>query len=154
MEPRAARPEARLAAVRSLRTAGVPVGVLLAPLIPGLNDHELPALARAAAEAGAQFAGYTVLRLPHGVGAIFADWLERHYPDRKERVLGRVRALHGGVLDDPQFGRRMKGGGAYAATLAQLFEAVCRQAGLAQQAPVLSTASFCRPGVVQRLLFD
>src|SRR5262249_38290111 len=103
MEPRATRPAGRLAAIRELAGAGVPVGVLTAPVIPGLTDHELPALLAAAAEAGARYAGYVLLRLPHGVADLFTAWLERHFPDRKERVLGRLRDMRGGRLNDSRF---------------------------------------------------
>lgn len=101
MEPRASRPHARLEAIRQLRAAGVPVGVMVAPIISGLNDHEVPAILTAVAEAGAQWASYTVLRLPHGVADLFADWLDRHFPTSKEKILGRVREMHGGRSGAP-----------------------------------------------------
>ncbi|MCS6851668.1 MAG: PA0069 family radical SAM protein [Gemmataceae bacterium] len=154
LEPRATHPDGRLAAIRTLAQAGIPVGVLTAPVIPGLNDHELPALLRAAAKAGARFAGYTVLRLPHGVAGLFERWLEQHFPERKEKVLGRLREMHGGGVCSARFGSRMVGEGDLAVALADLFRLACRKAGLADQRPALSTASFRRPASPQKLLFD
>src|SRR6185503_13840138 len=90
MEPRASLPNHRLAAIKALAAAGVPAGVMVAPVIPGLTDHEMPAILMAAAEAGARSAGYVVLRLPFGVAPLFEDWLTRHVPDKKEKVLGRI----------------------------------------------------------------
>jgi DNA repair photolyase len=100
LEPRTTRPHGRLAAIRKLRDAGIPVGVFAAPMIPGINDHELPSILAAAKEAGAQFAGYTIVRLPMAVGDVFAAWLEEHFPDRKEKVLARIRGTHDGRLND------------------------------------------------------
>ncbi|MDQ3198135.1 MAG: PA0069 family radical SAM protein, partial [Verrucomicrobiota bacterium] len=96
LEPRTSTPRARLEAIAQLRQAGIPVGVMTAPLIPGLNDHEVPTILQAAAEAGAQWAGYTVVRLPDAVAPLFERWLEEHFPERKEKILGRIRHLRGG----------------------------------------------------------
>lgn len=153
LEPRAARPAARLAALRDLHAAGIPVGVMTAPVIPGLNDHELPAILAAAAEAGAGSAGYVTLRLPHGLGPLFEDWLERHYPQRKDKVLGRIRELRGGKLNDAQFNSRMRGHGPLADTIQDIFELGCKKAGITGRGRPLSTAAFRRPGQ-QRGLFD
>src|SRR5262249_28800152 len=145
LEPRTSTPRARLDAVRELRGAGIPVGGMTAPIIPGLNDHELPALLEAAAEAGAQFAGYTVVRLPYAVAPLFERWLEEHFPDRKEKVLGRIRHLRGGErLNDPRFKSRMHGEGIFAEQISALFHAGCKRAGMGERSP-LSTASFRRP---------
>jgi DNA repair photolyase len=152
MEPRAAPPARRLAAVEALARAGVPVGVLVAPIVPGLTDHEVPRILEAAAAAGAGFAGRVVLRLPHGLKALFEEWLERHFPERRGKVLGRLRALHGGSLYDPGFGQRQRGAGVFADQIAQLFDAARRRAGLAERGPDLSTAAFRRPRA-QRSLF-
>jgi DNA repair photolyase len=130
MEPRASTPAKRLDAMRVLAKAGVHVGVMTAPLILGLNDHELPNLLEAAADAGAVSAGYVPLRLPHQLGPLFEDWLARHYPDRKEKVLNQIRAVRGGALNDPRFGSRMRGTGIFAEHLAQLFQLTCRKLGL------------------------
>src|SRR5699024_9410990 len=121
MEPRTATAERRLAAMRQLSGAGVPVHASIAPVIPGLNDHELPALLEAAAEAGAQSASYTVLRLPGAVERIFTDWLEEEFPGRRDKVLGRIREMRGGKLNNSGFGQRMRGHGTYAEQLRGLF---------------------------------
>jgi DNA repair photolyase len=144
LEPRASLPKMRLAAIRTLRKAGVPVGVLAAPMIPGLTDHELPAIIAAAAEAGAQYAGFVPLRLPFAVKDIFSEWLERHFPGRKENVLNRVRSLRSGRLNDPNFGSRMRGEGIFADQLSQMFHVAVRKAGLEDRSDELSTASFRR----------
>jgi DNA repair photolyase len=155
MEPRTSRPVRRLAAIRKLSEAGIPVGVMTAPVIPALNDHELPNLLAAAAEAGAAFAGYVPVRLPGAVAPLFEEWLERHFPDRKEKVLGRIRSMRGGKLNDPGFGSRMKGGGVYAEHISRLFDVSCRRAGIERgRFPKLSTASFRKDGGIQPGLFD
>jgi DNA repair photolyase len=129
LEPRASRPARRLEAIARLAAAGVPVRVLTAPIIPGLNDHEIPALLAAAAQAGAIGAGYTIVRLPHAVAPIFEAWLERHFPGHKEKVLGRIRELRGGKLYEAKWGARMSGEGPLAAQIGQLFEVAKRRAG-------------------------
>ncbi len=130
MEPRAAGPGRRLAMIRALAGAGVPVGVNVAPIIPALTDHEIENLLHAAAQAGATRAGYITLRLPRDVSPLFREWLERYCPDRARRVLGRVRELHGGRDYDPTFGKRMTGEGVHARLIARRFEAGCRRYGL------------------------
>ena len=154
MEPRTSRPARRLAAIEALAQAGIPVGVMLAPMIPGLTDHEIPALLSAAAEAGASFAAYTPVRLPYAVRPLFEDWLERHFPERKEKVLNRIRSMRGGKLNDPRFGSRMRGEGIFAEQIAQLFSISRRRAGIGEKhSPKLSTAAFRRAGS-QPTLFD
>jgi DNA repair photolyase len=154
MEPRTSRPTRRLSAIRELSKAGIPVGVMVAPVIPGLTDHEMPALISAAAEAGASFAAYTPVRLPYAVRPLFDDWLERHFPERKEKVLNRIRSMRGGKLNDPRFGSRMRGDGILAEHIAQLFSISCRRAGIERgRFPKLSTAAFRRAGP-QLNLFD
>jgi DNA repair photolyase len=148
LEPRASLPQHRLAAMETLSRAGIPVGVLTAPVIPALNDHEIPNLIAAAVQAGAQFAGYTILRLPFGLGSLFEDWLTRHFPERKDKVLNRVRALRGGRLNDPDFGTRMRGEGIYADQIEALFDTACRKAGVAGQSPELSASAFRVPSSV------
>ena len=152
LEPRAATPKARLAAVATLARAGVPVGVLVAPAIPAINDHEIPSVIAAAKAAGASWAYTEVLRLPLTVAPVFQEWLERHFPDRKEKVLGRIRAIRGGKLNDPRFGSRMRGEGIFADQISQIFHAACRKFGLPEDGPELSTASFRRPGGPQLAL--
>ncbi|TAL02300.1 MAG: PA0069 family radical SAM protein [Verrucomicrobia bacterium] len=154
LEPRSSLPKMRLAAIKTLREAGVPVGVLLAPMIPGLNDHEMPKIIEAAAEAGAQSAGLVPLRLPFAVKDIFSDWLTRHFPDRKENVLNRIRSLRGGKLNQADFGARMHGQGIWAEQLQQMFQVAARRAGLNQRDQNLSTEHFRRPGGTQLLLFS
>jgi DNA repair photolyase len=149
LEPRTSPPEARLATLTQLAQAGIPVGVMLAPIIPALNDHEIPALLQAARDAGATWASYQILRLPHGVKDLFSDWLDRHYPDRKEKVLHQQQNLRGGRLNDPRFGARMAGTGLHADHLARLFDVTRRRAGLNAEGPELSGAAFRRPGGTQ-----
>jgi DNA repair photolyase len=153
MEPRTSPPAARLEAMRALSRAGVPVGALIAPVIPGLTDHEIPSLLEAAADAGAKFAGHVVLRLPHAVGSLFEQWLQTHFPDRKEKVLSRLRALRGGKLYDSEFGKRMSGSGIFAEQIHQLFEVSRRKAGLNESGPELSTDAFRRPPGAQLEFF-
>jgi DNA repair photolyase len=153
MEPRTSPPAARLAALRELAAAGIPVGVNVAPVIPGLTDHEMPAILKAAAEAGATSAGYTVVRLPYAVAPLFEKWLATHFPDRKEKVLNRLRAMHGGKLYDAQWGKRMGGEGIFAEQLAQMFDVARRKAGIGNDDVELSTASFRRAGGGQLSLF-
>ncbi len=145
MEPRAPRPALRLRAIETLARAGVPVGVLVAPVVPGLTDHELPRILEAAASAGATHAGFVLLRLPHATKEIFEDWLERHFPLRKEKVLSRLRALRGGQLYDARFGVRQRGIGVFAEQIAQLFEMGVRRAGMNGERMRLSTQHFRRP---------
>ncbi len=144
MEPRAATPARRLQAVEALGRAGVPAGVLAAPMIPGLNDAELERILEASAKAGARAAGYVLLRLPHELKQIFEDWLHRHYPDRASHVLELVRETRGGALNDPNFGKRMKGTGPYSDLLARRFERAARQLGL-QDRPELDCTAFIPP---------
>jgi DNA repair photolyase len=145
MEPRAASPLRRLDAVRTLRDAGVPVAVMIAPIIPGLNDEEIPRILDAAAAAGAQSAGWLLLRLPAPVDTLFDAWLHEHFPDRRTRVLGRIRECRDGRLSDTAFGRRMRGTGAYAAHIDALFRTVARRSGLDHPLPPVRTDAFCRP---------
>lgn len=153
MEPRTSPPAARLTAIRSLAEAGIPVGVLHAPIIPGLTDHEIPSLVAAAAEAGAKFAGYVVLRLPYAVAPMFEQWLTQHCPEKKEKVLNRIRSIRGGKLNHSQFGLRMRGNGIFAGQIDAMFDVAARKAGIAGNAPELSTAAFCRPAGNQLSLF-
>jgi DNA repair photolyase len=144
LEPRTSIPSARLDVVSQLRNAGIPVGVMVAPIIPGLTDYEVPKILEACAEAGAQFAGYTIVRLPWAVAPLFEHWLDEHFPDRKEKVLGRIRDLRGNDrLNNSQWHTRMTGEGVFAEQIASLFEVGCRRAGIGER-PKLSTAAFRR----------
>jgi DNA repair photolyase len=151
MEPRTSAPERRLEAIARLTAAGVPAAVTIAPVIPGLTDHELPSIVAAAAEAGAVTAGYIMLRLPYGVGPLFERWLEGHFRERRERVLNRIREVRRGRLYDSRFEVRGRGEGPYARQLERLFQVSCRRAGLARQLPSLSTAAFRRPDAAGQL---
>jgi DNA repair photolyase len=145
LEPRASSPKQRLAAVEMLSKAGVPVGVLVAPVIPALNDHEIPSVLAAAKTAGASWAYTEILRLPLTVAPVFQEWLERNFPEKKDKILGRIRAIRGGKLNDPRFGSRMRGEGIFADQIAQIFHVARRKVGLPQDAPELSTAGFRKP---------
>lgn len=153
MEPRTTQPGGRLKAIETLARANIPVGVMVAPLIPGLTDHEMPSILEAAAGAGARFAGYVLLRLPLGLAGLFENWLAQHYPDRKEKVLGRLRDLRQGKLNDSKFGRRMRGEGTFADLFEELFDVTSRRLGLGKS-PELSTTTFRRPDDTQKLLFE
>jgi DNA repair photolyase len=126
------------------------VGVMVAPVIPGLNDHELPAILEAAYEAGARTAGCITLRLPHAVSSLFEEWLTAHFPDRKAKVLGRIREVRNGKLNDPRFGSRLKGEGKYAEHIRALFEVTCAKIGYDRERRPLSTAAWRGPGVGTR----
>jgi DNA repair photolyase len=151
MEPRTSPPAARLAAIRALSQAGIPTGVLIAPVIPGLTDHEIPGLVGAAVDAGAQFAGTVTLRLPYAVKDMFERWLETHFPLRKDKVLERIRAIRNGKLNESEYGVRMRGRGIFADQIDNLFDVACRKAGIQGTSPGLSTASFHVPGRHEQL---
>jgi DNA repair photolyase len=154
LEPRTSTARARLEAIRTLAEAGVPVGVNVAPVIPGLNDREVPAILGAAADHGAQGAAWTLLRLPGAVEPIFVDWLHAHAPLRADRVLARVREPRAGALSDARFGHRHRGEGVYARQLGQLFDVQRRRAGLDRRWPPLATEHFRVPGrALQGALF-
>lgn len=145
MEPRAAPPEHRLAAIRTLSKAGIPVAVNVAPVIPGLTEHEIPAILEAAADAGATAAGYVVLRLPGAVEPLFMAWLQEHCPDRVGKVQSRLRSLRGGAFYDPTFGTRMSGEGPFAEQIRALMKVGRAQAGLGRRLLELSGEAFVRP---------
>ena len=153
LEPRASQPARRLTAIEALARAEIPVGALIAPVIPGLTDHELPAIISAVAKAGAIAAGYVPLRLPYGVAPLFDEWLTLHRPLQKEKILNRIRDIRGGRLNDPNFGTRLQGSGPYAEHISDLFEVSCRKAGLNSTRPTLSAKAFRRPGPSQMTLF-
>jgi DNA repair photolyase len=146
LEPRASSSLERLRAIEKLSAAGIPTGVMIAPILPGLTDMETPALLEASASAGASWAGHIVLRLPHGLRDLFDDWLLAHRPLRRKKVLSRLESLRGGQLNDPRFGTRMRGEGRFAAQIADLFRLCARRQGLGGPAPTLSTDAFRRPG--------
>lgn len=148
LEPRTSRPQRRLEAIRRLTDAGIETGVMTAPVIPGINDHEIPALLEAAAEAGAVHAGYVMLRLPWAVKEIFTNWLEQHYPDRRQKVLSRITDIRKGTLYKADFANRMKGSGPYAEQIRNMFAVSARRYGLNKRgfAEPLNTKAFLRGG--------
>lgn len=147
LEPRASIPAARLRAVRTLREAGIPAGVMLAPVIPGLNDVELPAVLEAAAEAGAVTAGYVLLRLPLTVRPVFQEWLARAQPQAQERIEGRIRACREGELSDSSFGDRLRGKGPVADQIGRMFRVFRTKFQLDQNLPPLDSSHFRPPQV-------
>ena len=153
LEPRTSTPSRRLEAVETLAAAGIPVGVNLQPVIPGLTDSEMPAILKAAKKAGASYAGHALLRLPYGVKDIFARWLDEHAPERKDKVLNRIFEVRGGKLYDSRYGTRMSGEGGYAEQVAALFKLSRRKAGIPEDGPELSTAAFRIPPGPQLTLF-
>ncbi len=154
MEPRTSSPSRRLDAIEALAAAQIPVGVMVAPVIPGLTDEELPSIIQAAADRGACRAGYTVLRLPGAVEELFVTWLQSEIPTRAEKVLRRLRQLRGGKLTDGRFGKRMRGDGVWADALAKLYRIACRQSGLNGPLPSLCTSQFRRLSHNQLSLFS
>ena len=146
MEPRTSTPERRLEAIAKLASAGIPTGVMVGPVIPALTDHELIPIISSAANAGAGFAAYIVLRLPYAVKSLFEEWLEKNYPNKKQKVLNRIRSTRGGRLNDPNFHQRQIGVGIFAEQIARTFEIACRQAGVNIQKKRLTTENFQRPG--------
>ncbi len=157
MEPRAASPARRLAAMRELREAGIPVGVMASPMIPGVNDAELENILESAAQAGAQSAHTVLLRLPDELGALFSDWLQKHMPERASHVLSLIRQSRGGRLNDPDFHGRMSGAGPYADMLQKRFDRAVKQFGLTGGAGMLDFSQFTIPrtqaATVQMSLF-
>jgi DNA repair photolyase len=151
LEPRTSSPQARLDTIRQLRDAGIPIGVMVAPIIPGITDHEIPKIIEACARAGAEFAGYTIVRLPWAVAPLFEHWLEEHFPERKEKVLGRIRDLRSNRLNNSQWHTRMTGEGIFAEQIASMFDISCRRNGMRAR-PKLSCSSFER-SVTQLGLF-
>ncbi|MBK1730251.1 PA0069 family radical SAM protein [Thiococcus pfennigii] len=157
LEPRAASPTRRLATIEALAEAGVPVGVLVSPVIPGLTDVDLERILARAAEAGARMACSQLIRLPHELKDLFQEWLQAHYPDRAAKVLDLIRQCRGGRLNDPRFGHRHSGSGPIAALIAQRFALAARRAGLGTDGGAwhLDSRRFSPPGrPIQRSLFE
>jgi DNA repair photolyase len=151
MEPRTTTPELRLAAIEALAKAGIPTSVMVAPVVPAITDHEMPAILRAARDAGAIGAGFVVLRLPWAVAPLFERWLQEHFPDRKEKVLHRIRDLREGKLYDPQWRVRQRGKGIFADQIESIFDITCRKLGLNEISFEHSTEHFRRPTAQQPL---
>jgi DNA repair photolyase len=155
MEPRASSPTDRLRAIRELAEARIPVTVMTAPIIPGVNDREIPALLESAKDAGASAAGWVMLRLPHQLKDVFLDWLRRELPDRAERVENAIRAMRGGELYNPTWRVRQRGNGPLAEQIGRTFDVFARRLGLAEHHHELNSAAFRRPQPDgQMALFD
>lgn len=154
LEPRAARPSLRLRTIEALADADIPVGILVAPLIPGLNDEQIPRILESAAERGARYASYVLLRLPGAVEDLFVDWVQDHFPNRTNRILGRLRELRDGKLNDVEFGRRMRGRGEWATVFRQLFYKSLKDCGLRRGSPSHSTDHFRRLAGGQLSMFS
>lgn len=155
MEPRTSLPRQRIDAIAALADAQVPVGVLMAPIVPGLTDEEIPGVLQAAAAAGARWAGYIALKLPMAVAPLFEAWLTEHLPLKKEKILNRIRSIRGGRLNDSRFGSRMRGEGFHADHIEQFWRIACAKAGLNRSRFELSAAAFRRPPANGQLaLFD
>jgi len=148
MEPRAATPPRRLEAIRALAEAGIPTGVMFAPVIPAINDAELEAVLAAGADSGARHAGYILVRLPLEIETLFQEWLATHFPDREHRVMSRMRAMRGGKAYRAAWGERMTGTGTEAALLRRRFELASRKSGLTRREYSLDTTQFRRPPAV------
>jgi DNA repair photolyase len=144
LEPRTSSGERRLKAIETLSQAGIPTGILISPIIPGLNDVEIPQLLKSAAAAGARFAHYTLVRLPHGVADLFEGWLKEHFPDRHAKVMNKIKEMHRGKRNDSRFGHRMEGEGILADQLYQFFELWRRKLGFSRETE-LATDHFRRP---------
>jgi DNA repair photolyase len=145
MEPRASTPKRRLAAIQALAEAGVPVGVMVAPVIPALNDHEIEKILEAAADAGAKHAAFIFMRLPYEIKTLFREWLDENFSDRKERVIHHIRAMKGGRDNNPDFHERFKGHGPYAEAIRARFKAACRRLQLNRDVKPLDLGRFARP---------
>ena len=145
MEPRVPLPARRLATIRALAGAGVPVRVMTSPVVPAINDHEIEAILAEGKEAGADAASWIMLRLPLEVSELFREWLAEHFPDRAARVMGLVREMHGGQDYDAQWGRRMRGEGHYAGMIAARFKRAARRQGLDTEQPGLRCDLFRLP---------
>jgi DNA repair photolyase len=154
MEPRTSIPTNRLKAIEVLAKNDIPVGVMTAPIIPGLNDHEMPEILRLAAEAGARTAGFTVIRLTYALKELFKDWLEREYPMKKNKIIHAIEEVRHGRLNTTEWGKRMSGEGAMAEHLARVFELYAGQYGLDKTIPPGAPALFLRRGIDQINLFD
>jgi len=153
MEPRTANAQKRLKTLKGLSDAGIPTGVMNAPLIPGLNHHEIPQVIRAAADAGAMGAGYTVVRLNGAIGEVFENWLFTNFPDRAKKVWNQISAMHGGKVNDSRWGVRKTGEGPYAKSIQQLFATSVKKYLVGRKIPELATDKFRRNGMDQLQLF-
>ena len=154
MEPRASIPKDRLDTIEALAKAGIPVGVLVAPIIPALTDHEIPQIIKECSARGARAAGSTIVRLPFAIKDLFEDWLIKNFPERQEKILNRIREIRGGKLNDPNFGSRMSGQGIFAEQIESLFIMACKKYGMNLESRELTTKHFQKPKGAQFTLFD
>ena len=152
MEPRTSSPRQRLTAIKLLADAGVNVGVNVAPVIPGLTDHEMLAIVQSAADAGAKFAHYTIVRLPYAVKDLFEQWLTVHAPGSSDKILNRIRSMRDGRLNNSEWGQRMHGDGIFADQISQTFAVACRKTNFSNDRFALSIDSFRRPQGAQLAL--
>jgi DNA repair photolyase len=154
LEPRTASANKKLEAIEELRKRGVPVSIMIGPIIPGLNDHEIPAIMEAAANAGAQSAGYTMIRLNGAIAEVFEHWVGEAFPDRADKILNQIKSAHGGQLNDSQFGKRMKGEGLMVQSIHRLFEhSKAKYFSSAPKRPLLRTDLFVKTNKGQMGLF-
>ena len=154
LEPRTATANKKLKAIEELRKRGVPVSIMIGPIIPGLNDHEIPAIMEAAANAGAQSAGYTMIRLNGAIAEVFEHWVGEAFPDRADKILNQIKSAHGGQLNDSQFGKRMKGEGLMVQSINRLFElSKAKYFSSAPKRPILRTDLFVKTNKGQMGLF-
>jgi DNA repair photolyase len=151
MEPRTSTGLKRLDAIAKLNAAGVPTGVMVAPIIPGLTDTETTEIVKRAAQAGAKFAGYTIVRLPYAVAPLFETWIREHFPMRAEKVLKRIKEARGGQLNESRFGKRMKGEGFTAEAISRLFKLARKNAGIPDHGPAVTTEHFKQPGATKQM---
>ena len=150
MEPRTSVPVARLKAIEALADAGVPVVAMVAPIVPGLNDHEIPAILKTVANAGASFAAFVTLRLPWNVETVFEEWLQNHFPEKKEKVFSRIRSVREGKTNQTEFGKRMRGAGKIADHISETFKTFARKYRLDAEREPLDCSQFQRPEIDSR----
>jgi DNA repair photolyase len=153
MEPRTSSPTDRLKALEELNAAGIATSVLIAPVIPALNDFEIPKILEAVAKVGTRYASYVILRLPGAVAPLFQKWLEQNYPERHEKILNRIRSIRGGTLNESSFGKRQRGEGIFAEQVKQMFDTARRKFGFSTTRPMLSTQFFRQSRAPQLELF-
>jgi DNA repair photolyase len=154
MEPRTSVPAKRFEAIEQLSKNGIPVGVLTAPIIPGLNDHEIPEILRRASESGATTAGYTVLRLSHSLKDLFKDWVQRNYPDKFAKIVHSIQDVRNGQLNETEYGARMRGEGEMSDHIARVFKTFSKKYNLNKDLYISKPAPFLRNGIDQINLFD
>ena len=151
MEPRTVTAKRRLQVIEQLSKNGIPCGIMTAPIVPGLNSEEIPALIKAAAEHGADCAGYTIVRLNGAIADIFTDWIQKNYPDRAEKVLNHIKSAHGGQLNDSRYGKRMRGEGNMIQSISQLFKNSVQKYFKGKTKFQFDLTLFSRPGETKQL---